>query len=87
MLFRSGIGVAIISFAFNDRIVTRATATLEQWKKVEYAPLPIDRGDRSNVWVKGDNNLIQVQQIRGRGDAARIARHRAWRRVSVSWPG
>jgi lipopolysaccharide export system permease protein len=71
-LLLTGVAVAIISFAFNDRIVTRATATLELWKKVSYAPLPIDRGDRSNVWVKGDNNLIQVQQIRGRGDAAQL---------------
>jgi lipopolysaccharide export system permease protein len=71
-LLLTGIGVAIISFTFNDRIVSRATATLEQWKKVEYAALPIDRGDRANVWVKGDNNLIQVQQIRGRGDAAQL---------------
>lgn len=71
-LLLTGVGVAIISFAFNDRIVSRATATLEQWKKVEYAALPVDRGDRSNVWVKGDNNLIQVQQIRGKGDAAKL---------------
>jgi lipopolysaccharide export system permease protein len=71
-LLVTGVVVAAISFAFNDRIVTRATATLEQWKKVSYAPLPIDRGDRSNVWVKGDNNLIQVQQVRGRGEAAQL---------------
>ncbi|MBB4841426.1 lipopolysaccharide export system permease protein [Sphingomonas kyeonggiensis] len=71
-LLLTGMVVAAISFAFNDRIVTRATSTLEQWKKVNYAPLPIDRGDRSNVWVKGDNNLIQVQQIRGRGDGAQL---------------
>jgi len=71
-LLLTGIAVAAISFTFNDRIVSRATATLEQWKKVSYAPLPIDRGDRANVWVKGDNNLIQVQQVRGRGDAAQL---------------
>lgn len=48
-LLLTGIAVAAISFTFNDRIVSRATATLEQWKKVSYAPLPIDRGDRANV--------------------------------------
>lgn len=71
-LILTAFGVAALSFAFNDRIVTRATATLEQWKKVDYGPLPIDRGDRSNVWVKDGDNLIVVDQIRGRGDAAQL---------------
>src|SRR5690606_20976861 len=53
--------------------VARASATLSQWKKVEYGPLPIDRGDRSNVWVRDDSHLIHVQQIRGRGDAAQLS--------------
>jgi lipopolysaccharide export system permease protein len=71
-LLLTGLGVAAIAFTFNDRIVSRASATLEQWKKVDYAPLPVDRGDRSNVWVKGDDNLIEVKQIKGRGDAAQL---------------
>jgi lipopolysaccharide export system permease protein len=69
-LIVAGMGIAILSFAFNERIVSRATSTLERWKKAEYNPVPIDRGDRTNVWVRDGNNLIQVQQIRGRGDAA-----------------
>lgn len=72
-LMLAGLGVAIISFSFNDRVVARASATLSQWKKVEYGPLPIDRGDRSNVWVRDDSHLIHVQQIRGRGDAAQLS--------------
>lgn len=69
-LILTGFAVALISFVFNDRIVARSTATLAEWKKVEFGPLPVDRGDRSNVWVKSGDHLIVVQQIRGRGDAA-----------------
>ena len=69
-LFVASLGVAIISFTFNDRIVSRATATLDQWQKVDYGPLPVDRGDRSNVWVRDGDGLIEVDQIRGRGDQA-----------------
>ncbi|ODP38576.1 LPS export ABC transporter permease LptG [Sphingomonas turrisvirgatae] len=69
-LMIAGLGVAAISFTFNDRIVSRASSTLAAWKKVEYGPLPIDRGDRSNVWVRDGSHLIHVDQIRGRGDAA-----------------
>lgn len=69
-LMVAALGVAAISFTFNDRIVARASATLAQWKKVEYGPLPIDRGDRSNIWVRDGSHLIHAQQIRGRGDNA-----------------
>ncbi|MBO9714298.1 LPS export ABC transporter permease LptG [Sphingomonas sp.] len=71
-LIVAGLGVAIVSFAFNERIVARATATLEAWKAVDYNRLPVDHGDRSNVWVRSGDDLIQVEQINGRGDAARL---------------
>ncbi|RIA43596.1 lipopolysaccharide export system permease protein [Hephaestia caeni] len=71
-LILAGLAVSMISFAFNDRIVARASATLDQWKAVEYGPLPIDRGDRTNVWVRDGDDLIRVGQIRGRGDAAQL---------------
>ncbi len=71
-LILAAIGIAALSFGFNERVVTRATATLEQWKKVDYGPLPVDRGDRSNVWVKDGDDLIVVDQIRGLGNAAQL---------------
>ncbi|PTQ64060.1 lipopolysaccharide export system permease protein [Sphingomonas sp. PP-CE-3G-477] len=71
-LLVASLGVAVISFAFNDRVVARSTATLNQWQKVNYGPLPIDRGDRANVWVRDGDDLIEVAQIRGRGDATRL---------------
>ncbi len=69
-LILASFGIAILSFGFNDRVVSRATATLDQWQKVNYGPLPIDRGDRTNVWVRDGDDLIEVAQIRGRGNAA-----------------
>ena len=71
-LLIASFGVAVISFAFNERVVARATATLDQWQRVDYGALPIDRGDRANVWVRDGDDLIQVDQIRGRGDAAQL---------------
>ncbi|WP_375381552.1 LPS export ABC transporter permease LptG [uncultured Sphingomonas sp.] len=71
-LLVASVGVAALSFAFNDRIVSRATATLNQWQAVDYGPLPIDRGDRTNVWVRDGDDLIEVDQLRGRGDAAQL---------------
>lgn len=71
-LILAAFGVAAVSFAFNDRIVARATATLNQWKKVEYGPLPIDRGDRLNVWVRDGDDLVSARQVRGRGANAAL---------------
>ena len=69
-LIVASFGIAVLSFAFNDRIVSRAQATLDQWEKVGYGPLPIDRGDRTNVWVRDGDDLIEVDQVRGRGAGA-----------------
>jgi lipopolysaccharide export system permease protein len=71
-LLVTALGVAILSFTFNERIVVRATGTLEQWKKVEYGPLPVDRGDRANVWVRYGDNLMQVTQVKGKGAAVQL---------------
>ncbi|MEG3088609.1 LPS export ABC transporter permease LptG [Sphingomonas sp. PB4P5] len=71
-LIAASLVVAMISFAFNDRIVARASATLAQWQKVDYGKLPIDRGDRSNVWVRDGDDLIEVGQIKGRRAGARL---------------
>lgn len=59
--------VACISFTFNERIVTRATASLNAWQKVEYAAIPPDSGVRSNIWVRDGDALINAQTVQGRG--------------------
>ena len=72
-LLLASMGVAAISFAFNDHVVSRATATLDSWQKVDFGPLPRDRGDRANVWVRDGDDLVEVDSIRGRGDAAQLS--------------
>lgn len=55
--------IAIISFTFNERILTRANATLSAWQKVEYAPIPADSGMRSNVWARSGDTLVGVRVV------------------------
>ncbi len=64
--------VAGISFIFNERVVTRATATLSAWQKAEYEPIPMDSGVRTNVWVRSDDALIHAERVRGRGSLATL---------------
>ena len=71
-LIVASIGVAAVSFWFNDRIVARATATLNAWEEADYGPLPRDRGIVSNVWVRNGDDLIHAARVSGRGPATRL---------------
>src|SRR5947209_14976140 len=71
-LVLASLGVAALSFGFNERIVTRATDTLNAWEAVNYGPVPKDSGMRPNVWLRWTDDLILVQQVQGEGDAMRL---------------
>jgi len=66
-LIVASIAVAALSFWFNDRVVTRATATLDAWQNVQYGPIPNTRGVVSNVWVRDGDDLIHAVTASGRG--------------------
>lgn len=71
-LFVAALGIAVFSFAFNDRIVTRATRTLDRWEKVDYGPMPVDSNSLTNVWVRDGANLIRARFVYGSGANTRL---------------
>ena len=71
-LIVASLGISALSFAFNDRIVSRAAATLRAWEAVDYGPIPKDRGIVSNVWVRTGDDLIHATQASGRGADVRL---------------
>jgi lipopolysaccharide export system permease protein len=64
--------VAGLSFAFNDRIVTRATTALEKWQRVDYGKVPSDSKAQLNVWVRDGDNLINAATVVGRDATTRL---------------
>ena len=68
----ASLGVGIVSFTFNERVVARATATLTAWQDADYGPIPRDRGIVPNVWVRDGDDLIHAAAVRGRGRQARL---------------
>ncbi|HWH16959.1 MAG TPA: LPS export ABC transporter permease LptG [Allosphingosinicella sp.] len=64
--------VAVISFLFNERVVTRAAATLSAWEAVDYGPVPPSTGVSSNVWVRQGDDLILARQVSGRGESTLV---------------
>jgi lipopolysaccharide export system permease protein len=81
-LIIASIFVAALSFAFNDRIVSRATATLDRWEKAEFAPITPDRGALDNVWVRDGTDVIRAGTVTGRGLATRLTDVTIYRRGS-----
>ena len=65
-------GVALISFIFNETLVAPSTARLSQWEKVEFGPIPAESNIRTNVWVKDGNNLINARTVTGRDEAVTL---------------
>lgn len=59
--------IAIGSFAFNERIVTRATATLKLWENADYGKMPSGREAMTNIWVRDGDDLIHADLVEGRG--------------------
>ncbi|MEQ5787581.1 LPS export ABC transporter permease LptG [Erythrobacter sp. NFXS35] len=63
--------IAALSFGFNERIVTRANATLKAWEAAEYGPIPVaDNGGgglRSNVYLTDGRSILSAATLSGQG--------------------
>lgn len=64
--------VAVISFGFNERVVTRANATLKAWAAAEYGPIPEDSGVRTNVYLTDGTNILTAQSLTGSGEGLKL---------------
>ena len=64
--------VSAVSFVFNERVVTRATATLKAWEANEFGPVPQDSGVRANVYLTDGENVLTASTVSGSGAATRM---------------
>ncbi len=60
--------IAIASFSFNERIVTRATSTLKAWQSVDYGSIPEDPAIRTNVYLNDGMDVLMARQLDGSGE-------------------
>jgi len=67
-LLLTALVVSTVSFAFNEAVVTRATATLKAWEGAEYGSIPQESSVRSNVYLTDGANILTAQQLTGSGD-------------------
>ena len=71
-LMIASLGVALVSFVFNERVLTRANRTLDAWQAAEYGPIPRGSDVQLNVWVRDGDDLIHADAVAGRGPATRL---------------
>jgi lipopolysaccharide export system permease protein len=72
--------VALASFTFNERVVTRSTATLKAWIAVEYKKVPADSAVRTDVFLRDGPNILAIGQLSGSGAATQMERVSWYRR-------
>jgi lipopolysaccharide export system permease protein len=60
------------SFAFNERVVTRATTTLKAWQKAEYGQVPANSGGRTNVYLRDGPHILTAAAVIGSGASMRL---------------
>jgi lipopolysaccharide export system permease protein len=62
--------VALVSFGFNERIVTRANATLKAWEAAEFGPIPPPQsgGMRSSLYLTDGDNILAAATLTGTGE-------------------
>lgn len=68
-LVLTALGISILSFAFNERVVTRSTARLDAWQAVNYGPIPKDASPKANLYLADGNDLLLAQSLSGEGQA------------------
>lgn len=59
--------VSAVSFAFNERVVTRATSTLKAWEAADYGAIPADSGTRANVYLSDGQSVLSAATMTGTG--------------------
>jgi lipopolysaccharide export system permease protein len=64
--------VSVVSFTFNERVVTRATSTLKAWEAAEYGPIPEDSGVRANVYLTDGASVLAAASLTGSGNEIRM---------------
>ena len=69
LLLAAGV-VSVVSFVFNEAVVTRATATLKAWEANEFGPVPQDSGVRSNVYLTAGNDILSAASLSGKVSAS-----------------
>ena len=66
--------IALLLFAFNERVVAPSYATLTAWEAVEYGPIPEEERVRTNIYLNDNGNILTAGYLAGSGEGIVIER-------------
>jgi lipopolysaccharide export system permease protein len=75
--------VSCASFVFNERVVTRASATLKAWQAVQYGKVPANSAGRTNVYLRDGPNVLAAGAVIGTGGTMKMTDVTWYRRDAV----
>lgn len=79
-LILTALAVSVVSFVFNERVVTRATATLSAWEAVDYGVVPKDSGVRNNVYLNDGRDILMAATVGQQGGSTEMQNVTYYRR-------
>lgn len=68
-LVAAALAISGLSFVFNERVVTRATAALNAWEAVDYGPIPKTSTARNNLYLAEGRDILLAGTLSGEGNA------------------
>lgn len=68
----ASLGIAIISFLFNDHVAAPATRELSLWESAEFGPVEAGDDTARNVWTRAGDNLYHAGRVTGGNDDMRL---------------
>ncbi|QYJ06896.1 LPS export ABC transporter permease LptG [Qipengyuania flava] len=79
LLLTAGL-VSLVTFVFNETVVTRSTETLKAWEAVDYGPIPTESGVRTNIYLNDNGNILTAAYLAGSGEAIAMRKVTWYRR-------
>lgn len=83
-LLLASLGLAGLSFAFNELVVVQGSRQLSAWSDNDYRPVPPDSGILSDIWVTAGDDLVQARIVTGRGNGVRLQGVKLFEREDIT---
>ncbi len=68
----AALGIAVLNFAFNERVGVRANKTLSAWQTAGYKPVAATGVKLTEGWARSGNDLFHAEVVTGSGAATRL---------------
>ena len=68
-LILASLGIALLSFGFNEAVAVKSARTVNAWSDNDYEPIRAQSDIQSNVWLMADGDFVRARLVTGRGPA------------------